>query len=939
MAEVPSGTVTLLFTDIQGSTRLWEDHPEAMTPALRRHDAVLRQAIESHGGYVFKTVGDAFCAAFVSASDAVESAGNAQLALQAEDWPAEASLRVRMALHTGECEERDGDYFGPPVNRTARLEATAHGGQVVLSHTTASLVRERLPRGWGLLDLGSHRLKDLGREEQVVQLTVPGLPGEFPPLRSLDNPALANNLPAQSASFIGRAREVAEVRDLVKASRLVTLAGAGGAGKTRLALQVAAELLDGSGDGVWLVELAPVLDPDALATTVCQALGIADRPDQSDLDTLVEVLTPQDVLVVLDNCEHLVEACAGLADAVLRRCPAVHLLATSREPLGVGGEVTYRVPSMSLPDATDDPRTAVTDSDAVALFASRVADHGVELPKDDASMPLIVSICRRLDGMPLALELAASRLRSMSLADVHDRLDQRFRLLTGGSRSALPRQQTLRATVEWSYSLLDGREKTTLRRLSWFTDGFDLAAAEAVCGFGEIDPFDVADLVGSLVDKSLVVSESGRYRQLETIRQFSVERLVDGDEAEIAAVAEAHAVHFLALAEKAESYCWGPDELEWLTRLESDYANLRRAIQHVTTTGAPDRPVRFAAALGRYWWTSSRDWPTEMQLPLLPFVTDTDSGVDPALRARALAAIANIASHPSLGLPALEELAGEAVAVARTLDDEALLVRALSIHAAALWALNRSEQGRIVGDESLARARTLDDDRLLSGALMTVLLVWHHDMADEAFYNFTEETRALYEEALMRAERCGNRILATILGNNAACAALEFGDVAAARRYIDRAMALGVWEQLAHLRNTRAMVLHTEGDDDAAYAELRMVLRMARRSGSRQFAAYGLAGVALVGQQLGDRHLAARLVGAADGLLEQADSYWQRYSQRVNLACADALVADLGEPAFRVAYDEGRALSMDDAITLGLDAYTTRTAVDLQGPALDPAPG
>ena len=329
--------------------------PEAMTPALRRHDAILRQAIESHGGYVFKTVGDAFCAAFVSASDAVESAGNAQLALQAEDWPAEASLRVRMALHTGECEERDGDYFGPPVNRTARLEATAHGGQVVLSHTTASLVRERLPRGWGLLDLGSHRLKDLGREEQVVQLTVPGLPGEFPPLRSLDNPALANNLPAQSASFIGRAHEVAEVRDLVKASRLVTLAGAGGAGKTRLALQVAAELLDGSGDGVWLVELAPVLDPDALATTVCQALGIADRPGQSDLDTLVEVLTPQDVLVVLDNCEHLVEACAGLADAVLRRCPAVHLLATSREPLGVGGEVTYRVPSMSLPDATDDP--------------------------------------------------------------------------------------------------------------------------------------------------------------------------------------------------------------------------------------------------------------------------------------------------------------------------------------------------------------------------------------------------------------------------------------------------------------------------------------------------------------------------------------------------------------------------------------------------------
>jgi predicted ATPase/class 3 adenylate cyclase len=912
--------VTLLFTDIQGSTRLWEDHAEAMAPALQRHDTILREAIESHGGYVFKTVGDAFCAAFASASDAVESAGGAQLALQTEEWPDGATLRVRMALHTGECEERDGDYFGPPVNRTARLEATAHGGQVVLSHTTASLVRERLPRAWGLLDLGSHRLKDLGREEQVVQLTIPGLPGEFPPLRSLDNPALANNLPAQSASFIGRAREVAEVRDLVKANRLVTLAGAGGAGKTRLALQVAAELLDGSGDGVWLVELAPVLDPDALAAAVCQALGIADRPGQSDVETLVEVLTSQDVLVVLDNCEHLVEACARLADAILRRCPTVHLLATSREPLGVAGEVTYRVPSMSLPDTTDDPRAAATDSDAVSLFVGRVADHGVELPMDDAGLSLIVSICRRLDGMPLALELAAARLRSMSLADVHDRLDQRFRLLTGGSRSALPRQQTLRATVEWSYSLLGEREKTTLRRLSWFTDGFDLAAAEAVCGFGEIDPFDVADLVGSLVDKSLVVSESGRYRQLETIRQFSVERLVDGDEGEIADVAEAHAVYFLALAEKAASYCWGPDELGWLARLESDYANLRRAIEHVATTGPADRPVRFAAALGRYWWTSSRDWPTEMLLAVLPFVTDADSGVDPALRARALVSISNVPTLMSLGLVALDELADEAVRVARTLDDEALLTEALYTRGGALWAVNSCEQGRTVADEALARARSLDDDRLIAAALLVILLVRTSDMVDEAFSNFTDETQALYDEALMRAERCGNRIVGTVLGNNAACGALEFGDVATARRYIDRTMALGVWEHLAHLRNTRAMVLHAEGDIDAAYAELQVVLRMARRSGSRAFAAYGLAGVALVAQRRHDRHLAARLLGAADALMEQADSSWQRHNLRLNLACADALVADLGEAAFRVAYDEGRSLSMDDATALGLDA-------------------
>ena len=337
-ATSPSGTVTLLFTDIQGSTRLWEDHAKSMAPALERHDAILREAIESHGGYVFKTVGDAFCAAFASAGDAVAAAGAAQLALQAEAWPTEAQLRVRMALHTGECHERDGDYFGPAVNRTARLEAIAHGGQVVLSQATAVLVRDALPDGWALVDLGAHRLKDLGRPEQVYAAQVPGLPDEFPPLRSLDNPALANNLPAQSASFVGRVREVAEVRDLVKANRLVTLAGAGGAGKTRLALQVAAELLDGSGDGVWLVELAPVLDPDAVAGAVCQALGISrPSPGESDLDALLDALEPQDVLIVLDNCEHLVGACARMADTVLRRCSHVHLVATSREPLGIGG--------------------------------------------------------------------------------------------------------------------------------------------------------------------------------------------------------------------------------------------------------------------------------------------------------------------------------------------------------------------------------------------------------------------------------------------------------------------------------------------------------------------------------------------------------------------------------------------------------------------------
>ncbi len=403
------------------------------------------------------------------------------------------------------------------------------------------MVRDSLPAGATLRDLGTHRLKDLGRPERIFQLQaerarrrssrpcgVAGQPGTrlattCPPSR----PALSR---APSARWPRYA-------DLVGSGRLVTLTGAGGAGKTRLALQVAAELLDGSGDGVWLVELAAISSPDGVAAAIAETLGAVSEPGRPVLETLLDALAPQNILIILDNCEHLVGACAKVADAILRRCSHVHLITTSREPLGINGETIYRVPSLSLP-GPDEEETPVTGaSDAVALFVDRARAQGVDLGLSRETLPLVVSICRRLDGMPLAIELAAARLRSLSLANLNDRLDQRFRLLTGGSRSAMPRQQTLRATVEWSYSLLNEPEQSVLRRLSVFVEGFDLDAAESVCSLGDVEEFDVTDLLGSLVDKSLVVAEPGgsgtvRYRMLETIRQFSAERLVERDEQE-----------------------------------------------------------------------------------------------------------------------------------------------------------------------------------------------------------------------------------------------------------------------------------------------------------------------------------------------------------------------------------------------------------------------
>ena len=763
---VPSGTVTFLFTDIEGSTGLWESAPEDMQVALQRHDELLRAVIESARGHVFKTIGDAFCAAFTSARDAVASAGAAQRTLQTELWPEQARLRVRMALHTGECEERDGDYFGPTVNRTARLEATAHGGQVVLSEATAVLVRDHLPDGVELIDLGSHRLKDLGRPEHVFGLQIDGLEAEFPPLRSLDDPLLPNNLPAQSNSFIGRAREVDEVRNLVEEHRLVTLTGAGGSGKTRLALHVAASLLDGSGNGAWFVEFASVSDESTVAATMNDVLGVSGQPGRPELDALVDALEPQRILIVLDNCEHLIGACAKAADTILRRCPQVQLMATSREPLGIGGEAIYRVPSLSLPAPDESHSPTFVESDAVALFVDRARSQGVELVLDDETTQLVGSTCQRLDGMPLAIELAAARLRSLSVADLHSLLDQRFRLLTGGSRSALERQQTLRATVDWSYSLLNAPEQSVLRRLSVFSDGFDLEAARAVCGFGDIEIFEVTDVLGSLVDKSLVLAEAVggalRYRLLETIRQFAAERLIDLDENETATVAAAHCEYFLGVAEAAAPHLTGPEQSRWFPRLDADQSNLRRAVQHAVED--PDGTVlvlRFAIALAYYWFTRSRR--REAFQLLVPVLERPESQRHPHLFVEALDIASAVARFIDIRIA--QRFGEQAVEIARQLDDQRLLNLSLGVLAAAYNFAGAPEKAFPLAQECVERARTTDDDRFLGEVLLGYLACLV--AVDPA------QVQVVLGEAMACAERSGNQPLTADLQNTAGIHALR----------------------------------------------------------------------------------------------------------------------------------------------------------------------
>ena len=473
MSDLPTGEVTFLFTDVESSTALWEEQPEAMAVAVAEHDELLHRTVEANGGVVFKGLGDGICAVFASALGGVTAAQEGQHRLLSHAWSTSKSLRVRMAVHTGVAELRGGDYFGTTLNRTARLMGTAHGGQVVLTQAAASLVDHELRAGTSLLDLGMHRLKDLGRPEHVFQLKHPGLPDEFPSLRSLD--LYGGNLPHRATEFIGRDGEIAQVGELVATHRLVTLRGTGGIGKTSLAIRAAAEIVEDFPDGVWLVELAPLTDDAQIPGAAAGLFGVEASGSEDVAEALIRHLTSVETLLILDNCEHLIDGAAAFADMLLRGTERVRVLATSREALRIGGEAIFRVPSLRLPAADSDP-AGVAGAEAVALFTdrARLVRHGFAI--DDTNTAAVIEICGRLDGIPLAIELAAARLDTMTVAQVAECLDDRFRVLTRGSRVAMPRQQTLEALVDWSHDLLTESDQILLRRLGVVGGSFTLSA-------------------------------------------------------------------------------------------------------------------------------------------------------------------------------------------------------------------------------------------------------------------------------------------------------------------------------------------------------------------------------------------------------------------------------------------------------------------------------
>jgi predicted ATPase/class 3 adenylate cyclase len=777
--------VSLLFADVEGSDRLWEAHPEA----IAEHERSLRAIARTHGGRVFSTGDDCFAAVFPSVRSAAEAAVAAQSAARSLEVDGEPLL-LRMAVHSGEVEERDHGFFGPALNRCGRLREAAHGGQVLVSAAAAALLSDPLPDRISLLDLGEHRLRDLSRPRRVFQLCHPELPDEFPTLRSLGG--FSSNLPVQVTSFIGRAGESAELADAIRDSRLVTDVGAGGCGKTRLAIQVAAGMSTEFPDGVCLIELAPLSDPELVESAVGAALGLQQQPGSGMLDALAGFLRSRELLLLVDNCEHVVEAAADLVGHLLSATPSIRVLATSREPLRVRGEAIYQLRPLAVPERGADWE-GLAGSDGVRLFADRAAsaNPGFRLSPDNAAA--VAGVCTRLDGIPLALELAASTTRFLTPEQIEVRLDDRFRLLTGGARDDFDHHRTLEAAIEWSYGLLDPEHQRLFEALSVFAGPFDIEAAEAVCR-PAAGP-DVLGGVGLLADRSLLEFEEAvsgvRYRMLESIRAFAAERLERQPDDLGERLRWGHCRHFLTLAGKVTE---GPISADappaWLAELDAVTPDLHRALAWATGGRRDQCAVDLAGSLGWYWHLRRRGVEATHWLQSIP-IDSPDVTLRSRVRALRFAALhlTNIISGGADDFPRARDAARRSLELARQAGDPELTAACLH-QVGIIGVLGGDPDAAGVLEEGMAIAGEAGDE--WRQVLIRNMLAHHYHHAGrlEGDAAAIERARALWEENLREARRLGDdRTTAMTLGF--LCHIVRTHDPGEARRLAEESLEIG----------------------------------------------------------------------------------------------------------------------------------------------------
>jgi predicted ATPase/class 3 adenylate cyclase len=914
MAVLPTGTVTFLFTDIEGSTRLWEQDASAMRFALSRHDGILRSAVETNGGFVFKTIGDAICAAFSSAPEALGAALIAQRALHAEEWDEGGVIRVRMALHTGAVEEQGGDYFGPALNRVSRLLAAGHGGQTLLSLATQELVRDALPDGARLEDLGERRLKDLFRPEHVFQVTVPDLPSEFPPLRTLEN--LRNNLPLQATPLIGREREVGEVCERLREEeiRLLTLTGPGGTGKTHLALQAAADVLEDFEDSVFFVPLAATTDPDLFYTEIAGALGLRESGDVPLEDLLKEYVGHRKLLLLLDNFEQILSA-VPLVGELLSAAPRLKVLATSRIPLGIYGEHDYAVTPLSVPDTKRLPPIEVLSQyEAVRLVIERAgaAKAGFEITSENA--PAVAEICVRLDGLPLAIELAA-RVRLLPPKVLLTRLANRLKLLTGGAKDLPARQRTLRGAIEWSHDLLEEGERTLFARLAVFSGGRTLEAIEAICDAEGDLPVDALEGVSSLLDKSLLLreetsEEESRFVMLETIHEYAREKLHESGEA--AELRGLHSEYFLAFAEEAEAELEGPDQVSWMERLEADLDNFRAALSWLLEVGEAELALRIGGALRLFWrvrghLSEGRRW-----------LSEGLSGGDAApagVRARAMLVLGDLDVLQG-DYPQGEENLEAGLALCREAGDRRGEAQALNILGFVASQRNDLERAEKLLEESLGLSRKAGVPVEISSALnaLAVLATFRNDYA---------RATVLQEEGLGMARAAGDVRGIAVHTNNLGLFALARNDFERAEALLQEARELcwklGDWLGVCLADINLGNLALAQNDFELAEKQgLKVVLDLRERA-----EVYGIDGaldiLASVRASRGEIRRAARIWGGVEGYRDARGVPWEPDERQMIEPHIEAARTRLDRAAWEEEWERGKSMTLDRTVDYALE--------------------
>ena len=919
MSELPTGTVTFLFTDIEGSTQLWERYPEAMKTALANHDALLREAIESHNGQIIKTTGDGAHAVFVTALDGITTAITAQRMFKNSELmkSLEFPLRVRMGLHTGEAELRAGDYYGPALNRAARIMSLGNGGQVLISSTTADLIREHLDPDTTLLDLGEQTLRGMIRPERIYQAVAPDLPQNFPPLKS--SATALNNLPTQLTSFIGREHELAEAKQKLENARLLTLIGPGGTGKTRLSLQLATGVLPTFSDGVWIVELAPLAEPALILQSIASVFSVRAQVGMPLKDIVTDYLRAKNLLLIFDNCEHLIEACAQLAEHFLRTSPNIKIIVSSREALGINGETVYRVPSLSLPEQAEASREALAGYESIQLFVDRAQAANPKFDLTEKNAASVAQICRRLDGIPLALELAAARVTVFSAEQIALRLDDRFKLLTGGSRTALPRQQTLRALIDWSYDMLAREERALLRRLSVFAGGWTFEAAEALCS-----DLDVLNLLTQLINKSLVTvddhNDETRYRLLETVRQYARDKLLESGE--VTQIRNLHLEYFVKFAETAGPQIDSPEVFGWIPRLEAEYDNFRTAFEW-SLDNHIEYALRLVGEMAYFWFRHGHgaegiQWANDAlaRADQLPKLADPAAARQLLLvHTKALQALSFLAYSQGDNINAFK--AGDrCIAFARQLGDKRILAIALSFSGSAMLFSGDFVNGQARIEEAVKITRETREKYGLGvalGMLAQVAVIKDHDF--EAASKYEQESLALISES-------GNPWMSIMTLFGTGRGAMFRGDFIAARECFAKCLPLFkemgdvhranmIYSELAHMDRK-------EGHLQEAESAYRKTILDWQKLGHRAAIAHQLESFGFIARAREQAERAARLFGAAEILRERVNipmSPPERLEYEREVA---DLRAGMDESSFKNIWAEGRALTMEQAIDYAL---------------------